>query len=145
MFMGLEYGSGEGKETCSAIYSGGVVGQVVILDHVSFGDNPDPEVYPLGKYLQPYAFTIVGITEEEDCYLLRDADGVEVKSHDGAYLFDAKEWLTWSEGRREYQLWEKADEISILNAKLNLLKEILIAQGVKVVTQAQFDALGLKK
>lgn len=147
----LEFFQNGNKIQVNAIYSKGKVGQTVILgQRVDWGVNPDPTIYPLAQYPCPSIFTIVEKHEGEDgYYLLSDANGNCITLHNkfyGAcesYLYDAQEWLTWNAMHEKYKLSCKQRKIEQLEGHVELLKDILIKQGVHIVTEAQAKDLGL--
>ncbi len=146
----LEYWKDGKQVKCEEICGRGHIGQVVILDHVSYGENPDLEKYPLAKYVHPYAFTIVEKVEGKDgYYVVTDAEGNRItlrnRSYgaDGSYLYDANEWLMWNKGYQKDKLTRKEHKIEQLKGNLDLLKDIIIKQGFRVVTEDQAKTLGI--
>jgi len=146
----LEFWKDGKKVEVRAIYSKGRVGQVVILDHVNYGDNPDLTKYPLAQYAQPYAFTIVEKAEgKEGYYVVVDKEGNRVvlrDEHFGAsepYLYDANEWLAWQRMHEREKLARKERKIEQLEGHLALLKEILTKQGIRLVSEETAKKLGI--
>lgn len=146
----LEFWKDGKKVGCEAIYGRGHVGQVVVLDHVSFGDNPNLEKYPLARYPQPYAFTIVEKVEGKDgYYVVMDGDGSRIVLCDQyygaseAYLYDANEWLAWQKEHAREKLARKERKIEQLEGHLALLKEILTKQGIRLVSEETAKKLGI--
>lgn len=135
----------------NAIYGKGKVGQMVIFgERVDWGANPDPVKNPLSQYTCPSIFTIVEKEEGKNgYYILSDANGNRIKlqdEHYGAsegYLYDAQEWLTWINMYEKYKRSLRQEEINQLKDHEKLLKDILIKQGVRIVTEAQSKILGL--
>ena len=135
------------------IGTSGKVGQSVIYgDRVDWGVNPDPIKYPLSQYPSPSLFTILEKKEDEygyGYYVLSDANGNRIKLQDifkrasSNHLYDAQEWLTWNALHEKEKLSRKQRKIEQLEGYVELLKDILIKQGTRIVTQAQAKDLGL--
>lgn len=144
----LEYWKDGKSVSCKAIYGRGRVGQVVILDHVSYGDNPDLEKHPLARYIQPYAFTIVEKVEGRDGYcIVVDAEGNRIVlqgESGGSYLYDANEWCVWQREYEKEKLARKDGRIAHLESQVALLKSILVSQGMRLITKEQAAALDIK-
>lgn len=149
----LEFWQNGEKIEVKAIYGKGTVGQMVIFgQRVDWGVNPDPTKKPLSQYTCPSIFTIVEKVEGKDGYfILRDANGKLIKLQDeyygascGAYIYDAQEWLVWNEMHEKEKFSRKERKIAQLEGHLELLKDILIKQGIRIVTKAQAEDLGLK-
>ena len=147
----LEFWQNGKKIEVKAIYSNGKVGQTVIFgQRVDWGVNPDTTKYPLSQYPCPSIFTIVEKIEGKNgYYVLSDANGNRIKLQDeyyGAsesYLYDAQEWLTWNALHEKEKLSRKQRKIEQLEGHVELLKDILIKQGARIVTQEQAKDLGL--
>lgn len=147
----LEFWQNGKKIEVKGIYDNGKVGQMVIFgQRIDLGVNPDSTKYPLSQYPCPSIFTIVEKKEGKDgYYVLSDADGNRIKVQDkyyGAYeryLYDAKEWLTWNAMHESEKLSRKQRRIEQLEGHIELLKDILIKQGIHIVTKAQAEDLGL--
>ncbi len=147
----LEFWQNGKKIEVKAIYDNGKVGQTVVFgQRVDWGVNPNPTEYPLSQYPCPSIFTIVEKQEGKDgYYILSDANGKRIKLQDkyyGAsesYLYDAQEWLTWNEMREKEKFSRKQRKIEQLEGHLELLKDILIKQGIHIVTEAQAKTLNL--
>jgi hypothetical protein len=58
-------------------------------------------------------------------------------------VFDFKEWLAFTTGYLNASARAYREEHEITKGKLNLLKDIMENQGVRVVTEEQAKALGL--
>lgn len=123
----------------------GQVGQTVIFgNRVDWGVTPDPTKYPLSQYPCPSIFTIVEKQEGKDgYYVLSDTNGNRIKLQDDSYLYDAQEWLTWNAMNEKEKLFHKQKKIEQLEDHVELLKDILIKQGIHIVTEAQSKDLGL--
>ncbi len=138
------------KIEVKAIDSKGKVGQMVIFgERVDWGVNPDPTKKPLSQYTCPSIFTIVEKQEGENgYYILKDAKGNSIKvTFDSCYsclLYDSQEWLTWNDIREKEKFSRKQRKIEQLEGNVELLKDILIKQGARIVTKAQAEDLGLK-
>lgn len=145
----LEFWQNGKKIEINAIYSKGNIGQMVIFgQRVDWGVNPSPTQRPLSQYSCPSIFTIVEKNEEVlGYYILSDIKGNRIKvdlRNDSAYLYDAQEWLTWNNLRENEKFSRKQRKIEQLEGHVELLKDILIKQGVRIVTKAQAEDLGLK-
>ena len=145
----LEFWQNGKKIEINAIYSKGNIGQMVIFgQRVDWGVNPSPTQRPLSQYSCPSIFTIVEKNEEVlGYYILSDIKGNRIKvdlRNDSAYLYDAQEWLTWNNLRENEKFSRKQRKIEQLEGHVELLKDILIKQGVRIVTKAQAEELGLK-
>ena len=131
------------------IYYKGQVGQMVIFgEQVTWGRMKPP----LSAYKAPSLFTIVEKEEGENGYcILKDTTGNLIKLQGSHYststrfLYDAQEWLSWNRMREKEALSEKNREIERLEGHIALLKDILINQGIRVVTEAQAKILGLEE
>lgn len=106
---------------------------------------------PLSQYSYATIFTIVEIVAgKEGYYVLSDVNGNLIKLQDeyyGAsaeYLFDAQEWLTWNVMREEEKFSRKQRKIEQLEGHLELLKNILTNQGVRIISDTKAKALGLE-
>lgn len=147
----LEFWQNGKKIEVKAIYGNGKVGQTVIFgQRVDWGLNTDPTKYPLSQYPCPSIFTIVEKQEGKNgYYVLNDANGNRIKVQDkfyGAsedYLYDAQEWLTWNALHEKEKHSRKQRKIEQLEGHVQLLKDILIKQGARIVTEAQAEDLGL--
>ena len=56
---------------------------------------------------------------------------------------DAQEWLTWNAMHETEKLSRKQRKIEQLEGHVELLKDILIKQGTRIVTEAQARDLNL--
>jgi len=142
----LEFWKDGMKQELKAISSNGKVGQVVVLTHVVLSEE---NIFY--KYPQPALFTIKEKIEGKDgFYMLLDSKNELIKWHEdfyGAYsyyLYDAQEWALFVKDEQEQKRKDFICKCSDLEKSIELLKSILIAQGVKLVTQEQLDAIGLK-
>lgn len=144
----LAYWKDGKKIVCHGIYENGHEGQIVVSDNVSFGEKPDPKKWPLAFYPRPTIFTILKKTPNG--YFLADQNGKEFLvpgEHCGepsyGYLYDANEWAQWARAYHLEKIGRKDTKIEQLEAHLAMLKEILIKQGFRVITEAQAKELGL--
>ena len=136
---------------CSPIYDTGRIGQVVILDNVDYGRNPNLDKHPLARYPQPCICTIAGKKSVDHgyVYVLKDTDGKNIvlpSSHSdttGWYLYDATSWLEWQKAKIEEEKERSDHEIRQLRIEKELLEKILVAQGFRVITQEQAKKLGI--
>lgn len=136
------------------LYSNGRVGMIVVLDSVFLGSDS-----PFAKYQQPAFFTIVEDQTPEPryqgIYVLRDSDGnmIRTQAEDDVrgdqsispYLAEVSKWAAWMKNKVEGDRQIQDRKISTLRDRQELLKEILVAQGVRVVTDEQAKALGIAK
>lgn len=131
-----------------SIHRSGKVGQMVIYgERVNWGVNPDPTKNPLSQYTCPSFFTIVEKQEGENgYYILKDAKGNSIKvtfDTTSWLLYDLQEWLTWNDLCIKEELSCKQRQIKQLENHEKLLKDILINQGIRIVTESQAKELGL--
>lgn len=132
------------------LYHKGKTGMIVVLDHVSLGNDN-----PFSKYPQPAFFTIVEDQTPEErfqgIYLLQDSEGNRIRTQEGesysnsisSYLIEVSVWKAWKFGQIEQDKAHAARTISTLRDRLGLLTEIVQNQGVRVITEAQAQAAGL--
>lgn len=128
------------------IYKDGLEGQVVIYTGACWGKNVEPEEHPLCKYPRYSIFTIVSKTDEETgYYILKDSKGqkINVDFSDASYLYDAQEWLNLKNDQEKQTLRYKKEEIERLQGHIDLLKDILIKQGIRTITEKQAETLGI--
>lgn len=129
------------------IYQNGYVGQTVIYGQkVSFKGS---FYNPLSNYSAPSIFTIVEKNEARDgYYILIDSSGNKIKIQDmfnGASspdLYDAQEWLMHNNVYTNEKINRKQRKIEQLEGQVALLKDILVKQGIKIVTEEQAQLLG---
>lgn len=141
-----------GKEIALwAIHASGQIGQnVIFCEDVDWGKNPNPEEKPLAQYTPPAMFRITSkVPGDEGYYVLTDNEGKIIRArfsgicNTSSYLYDAQEWLTWNSGRIAEKLSRKERKIEQLQGQVDLLKDILVKQGIRIVTQEQAKKLGL--
>ncbi|MCX6735521.1 MAG: hypothetical protein NTZ13_00345 [Candidatus Parcubacteria bacterium] len=143
----LEYYKDGETVRLDALYGKGVVGRRVILDNVCFSKD---SISPLAKYPSRTVFAIIEKTFVDNwnySYVLMDNSGERfVLSRDGgdtAYIYDLEAWaLFLYESEKEHRA-RKDKKIAHLESQVALLKDILIKQGVRVITQEQSKTLGL--
>lgn len=149
----LEFWQNGKKIEINPINGDGRVGQMVIYgQRYDWGANPNPTIAPLSQYPYPSIFTIVENKKGylDGYYILSDMEGKRIKleyfyaSSGASVLYDAQQWLTWSGMRETEKLSRKQRKIEQLEGHVELLKDILIKQGVRIVTEAQAKDLGLK-
>lgn len=132
-----------------AIYSNGKKGDIVVLDNVIMSD------IPLSNYRQPAFFAIVEVKWQSDnsrddkdmLYVLKDMFGKEFSVN-----VDAGWWLveltTWAKAKEKYYT-DKFNEEHLRTEKLyhqiEILKDILIHQGIRIVSEEQLKELDIKK
>lgn len=143
----------DGKEIIlSPIGRTGVIGQIVILgEKVDWGKIPDTKEYPISLYPYLSVFTIINKNTHpsDEYYILRDSEGIALilrfkNSGNISYLYDAQEWLKFNAIREAEKLSRKQRKIEQLEGHVDLLKDILIKQGTRIVTEKQASTLGLK-
>lgn len=132
------------------LYGGGRVGMMVVLDHVSLsGDSP------FAKYQRPAFFTIVeDLTPEERFngdYILQDQEGNRIRtaqheneSNVSSYLSEVSVWLAWMANEHAKALAWRDSRIHDLSVRVAVLKEVMASQGVRVISNDQAEALGIK-
>lgn len=122
------------------IGSASEVDQMVVLDKVGYDkDSADP----MASYPHPAFFRI--IAKSDNGYTLRDTSGriISVDAGSGYHLFDIDAWFTWQKIQKQ-AIEDAADKrANRLKDRLELLKSILTAQGVKLITPDQAKQLGL--
>lgn len=148
--MALEFWKDGKKVEVKAICDKGYVGQAVILDHVSFGNSPNLDEYPLASYPQPYLFNIVQkALGKNGFYVLADSKGVHITVRDkfyGAsceYLYDAREWIAWQDLHKKEKLERKERKIQSLEIQVATLKDVLIKTGVRLITKEAAQKLDI--
>ena len=148
----LEYWQNGERMYLLGIGSEGKEGQIVILgSRVDWGSDPNPKVKPLSQYPYLSIFTIVEKKNDgiDGYYILKDENGncIELKysyhSSGAGYLYDAQEWLNWNAMRQSEKISRKQRKIEQLEGHIDLLKDILIKQGTRIVTEKQAENLGL--
>lgn len=142
------------KIECHCISENGHVGQVVILNGTTLSDD-----HPFGGYHQPYAFTIVErVDGENGYYIIVDSEakkyklslcGTKSTESDAlgwmiCNLYDANEWLAWKDGETKNEFADKKREVKELKSNIALLKDILIKQGFRIITEEQAKVLVIK-
>jgi hypothetical protein len=134
------------------LYSSGRVGMTVVLDRVSLSGGP------FAKYQQPAFFTIVeDLTPEERFngdYVLQDQEGNRIPTtadpedkfatNASSYLTDVSVWSAWKADNYETALAAHKQSIHDLAVRVAILKEVMATQGVRVITNEQAKALGIK-
>ena len=140
------------KVVCEGIYDRGQIGQCLILDNVSYDKNPDLDKKPLARYLQPSVFIITRKVEGRNgYYMLVDEQGNTVTIQDPdygascAYLYAASEYLTWQKAYIKEKLARKEHKIEHLEGQIALLKDILVQQGPRIVTNDEAKTLGIPR
>jgi hypothetical protein len=146
--MKLEFWKDGQSVKVDSIDSRAEIGQVVILDHVNFGGNPNSTKHPLAKYPQPCAFTIVDKEKDADgygCFVVLDDKGnrIALSWTDASYLYEANEWLAWNRAHAREKLSRKERRIELLEGHLDLLKSIMAQQGVRIVSEEVAKQLGI--
>ncbi|MCX6744361.1 MAG: hypothetical protein NTX82_02460 [Candidatus Parcubacteria bacterium] len=128
-----------------AIYGLGQEGQMVVVDHVSWAANsdtpPDLAKYPLAAYNKPSLFVIK--ERKQNSYILIDNQGkeIEVDRDDGSYLYPAQEWAEFRKEEALEKFRRKDARIAHLESQVDLLRNILIQQGVKLITSEQAEVI----
>ena len=143
----------DGKEIIlPSISSEGRVGQILILgEKVDWGKGSWTLKNPLSNYSYLSVFTITLKNEHDEYYVLRDSSGKTfivsynvVASERVSYLYDITAWLEFNSIREAEKLSRKQRKIEQLEGHVDLLKDILIKQGTRIVTEKQANALGIK-
>ena len=121
----------------------GKVGQTVIC----FGQKSDSK---LSQYTSPTIFTIVEKKDGKDgYYMLADSNNNTIKVQSEYYgastcdFYDAQKWLTWIDAENSRMSSISNKEIEKLENNVALLKEILIKQGIHIVTEEQAKNLDI--
>ena len=133
------------------ICSNGNLGQMVIYGQkVDWGPRATSTSAPLSQYQSPSVFKITEIGKGSHgygpYYCLQDPTGkcINVDPKQGGwYLYDAQEWLIWQNLHLNEKLARKQNKIELLESHLSLLKDILIKQGIHIVTKEQAEKLNL--
>jgi hypothetical protein len=155
--MALEYFKDGKKVECKSIGTSGFVGQIVIYGRNVDWSSPDKtveevaELQPLSRYEAPAVFKIIQkILGKDGYYILEDSNKKPIRvqcEHYGAYstyLFDAQDWVTWDTSHKLEKLSRKQRKVEQLEGHLALLKDILVNQGFRVITEEQANELGFK-
>ena len=132
------------------------VGDILVLDHVSLGTDD-----PLHRYTGRAAFfTVTEVRQVQEhtppgdvgtTYTLRDTAGVEIQTavepFGGGvnYLIAVEDWREWKNQQEEKKRKALEERIRTLSDREAVLREVLTAQGVRVVTEPQAVALGIKR
>ena len=110
--------------------------------------EPEPEPNPLLRYDTPAIFTVVEVPGSDNGtrLLLRDIYGIEINRSVSLGPVSTTMWP--SGGMFQYQrlqelLRRKNNKIDQQDGQLQILKDILKAQGIRIVTAEQAEALGL--
>jgi hypothetical protein len=135
----------KGDSMDKAIYDKGKVADVVVLDNVALDKTKDN---PLSNYVQPAFFTIVGIDcrdYKDRSYLLRDMAGMEfnIDPEYGWWLVKLEDWYKNKQQVYSESIKRKENKIDKLNNQIEILKEILTNQGIRIVTEVQVRELGI--
>lgn len=116
-------------------------GDIVVVAHVGFNPGHWTEKYP-----QPACFTVVN--GKPGTLTLQHSGGDIIQPEQAenvrSYLFPPQQVFDWMKAVREHDADRSEREIRILQIEKALLRDILTKQGVRVVTEAQFQQLGLK-
>lgn len=142
----------DGKEIIvPSIGENGRVGQVLILgEKVEWGTGSFTSKNPLSKYPYLSVFTIVSNNEHDGYYVLRDSNDKtfilrwDALISDLSHLYDITTWLEFNGTREAEKLSRKQRKIEQLEGHVDMLKDILIKQGTRIVTEKQAEALGIK-
>jgi hypothetical protein len=138
----LEYQKDGQSVRLRALHDSIEQGQQVILFNVTLSDGD-----PLSMYVQPAAFRVVSTsTHREGSLVLLDDDGNSVTTtmSKASWLYDTTNWGLFQYARQQELLRRKDRKIEQLDGHLSLLKDILIKQGVRVITAEQAAATGLQ-
>lgn len=138
----------------NAIFNKGKKGDVVVLDGIVLDKIEDN---PLYGYDQPAFFTITGTkwdsdTSREDkdmLYVLRDMSGKEFSVNGSGYcgcgwwLVKLDDWAKSKIGKYEEILEYEREQKEKLKHQIEILKDILTNQGIRIVKENQAKELGL--
>ena len=134
------------------IHDQGQPGQIVVLDHIS------PESLPGGPYngySQPAFFNLIERTVPGDgrnnkvLYTLRDSNGKTLTVEGsgggpGGYLIPVEGWVAWKAATSAMRSITQDAKVHDLQVQVGILREILISQGIRVVSDTQAEKLGIK-
>lgn len=135
------------QESPPRLYNTGTVGMTVVLDHVDMGTSD-----PFSGLSHPAFFTITEVYPSESprfntVYTLRDTKGRTVSTSASSvsnYLIQVDEWQRWRKARTDQDHTHQVRTIATLRDRLELLKEIMASQGVRVISTDQAATLGIK-
>lgn len=125
-----------------AIYDKGEKGDIVVLDNVALSESE------LSSYAQPAFFTIVEVKCGSDVvYVLKDMFGKEFTAgiDDGWWLVELTAWVKNKEKYHTDMLDREHLKVERLSHQIEILKDILINQGIRIVSEKQLKDLGIKK
>lgn len=126
-----------------AIYNTAKVGDIVVLDKVGFIDN-----HPLAQFAQPAFFVVTVFRPESQSarYTAHASDGerVNISSDDAWWFFQVRDWWTWTKATHDESIRDHKVLATRLTTERDVLKSVLVAQGVRIVTKEQAEALGVK-
>lgn len=124
------------------------VGGVLVFDLIS-GDRLKQLIeakHSLALFPQP-SFFFVSAQTDFSIYLYplgRENDIIEIRCNNRLdYLFKLEEWAKWKTRRDREKIARKEAKINQLTAQLEMLKDILKAQGFRVITAEKAAELGL--
>jgi len=141
----LEFWKDGKRFELEAVYGKAEVGDLLIYgQNVNWG-NASPESHPLSQYEAPALFTVVD--KEPAYYTLRDTNGKCIKANivrDSCYLFNAQEWLNWTKFCQTEKFARKQRKIEQLEGHIDLLKDILIKQGSRIISDSQAQKLNIE-
>lgn len=138
-----------GYMVCESVWKNGVVGQKVVVDYVGWGQTSETGGEPITGYPLKTRFTIIEViqkNEHANNYRLRDEEGDEfvIDSRHTGYLYDIEDWYEFHLAKKDDELKRKKRRLRLVESHLDLLKGILTAQGIRIVTAEQAEALGIK-
>lgn len=141
----------DGKEIIvPSIGNEGRVGQVIILgEKVDWEKITFNSENPLSNYPYLSVFTIVLKNEHDEYYVLCDSNNKKFILHwrtltsNVSYLYDITTWLEFNATREAQKISRKQRKIEQLEGHVDLLKDILIKQGIRIITEKQANTLGL--
>jgi hypothetical protein len=120
------------------------VGQQVVLYQATMDKG-----HPLAKYEQPAVFTVVSWSSNATNFynplVLRDDEGREVNTigWSAMSLYDLAEWSLFQYWRLQEMLNRKTVKINQQDSQISMLKDVLKAPSVRIVTAEQAKDLGI--
>jgi len=129
----LTYWRGGREVRCEGLYHRGHLGEIVLLDHVSFGKG-----HQLAEYELPAAFVITKVYDDKEGnawgihYQMRDVTGnlVEVDASTSGYFFSAEAWVKWYRDSHKEHMDRQNGYITTLTLRAKLLVGILAGQNL---------------
>ena len=134
----------------NAIFNKGKKGDIVVLDNVTLSSDGDK---PLSKYHQPAFFMIIEVKwgsdksrdDKDMMYVLKDTSGSEftVGANCGWWLVRLDDWAKFKEEKHAEILEYEREQKEKLKYQIEILRDILTNQGIRIVKESQAKELGL--